>query len=108
MKVYEVEYTLWNNHEWNHDTCKRIVTAESESEAKQKIVNMSDMNCERTVEHVRQINVGDKIRIVKMVDVEKYNNTEGKITKIDDMGQLHGTWGGLALIPEVDDFEVIR
>lgn len=26
----------------------------------------------------------------------------GKVEKVDDAGQLHGTWGGLAAIPGVD------
>lgn len=26
----------------------------------------------------------------------------GKVTLVDDAGQLHGTWGGLAAIPGVD------
>lgn len=26
----------------------------------------------------------------------------GKVTHVDDAGQLHGTWGGLAAIPGVD------
>ena len=35
-------------------------------------------------------------------------NREGVITGVDDIGQLHGTWGGLAAIPEVDRFYVIQ
>ncbi len=31
---------------------------------------------------------------------------EGTVTWIDDAGQIHGTWGGLALIPGTDKFEV--
>lgn len=38
---------------------------------------------------------------------DHYAGKEGKVISIDDMGQLHGTWGGLAVIPEVDDFEII-
>ena len=32
---------------------------------------------------------------------------EGVIEDIDAIGQLHGTWGGLAVIPEADKFIVI-
>jgi hypothetical protein len=32
---------------------------------------------------------------------------EGEVTHIDDGGQLHGTWGGLALIPGVDRFVIL-
>lgn len=37
---------------------------------------------------------------------KNYDGRTGIITHIDDAGQLHGTWGGLAVIPEIDDFEV--
>ena len=56
---------------------------------------------------MEKVNIGDKIRIVNMVDEPQYTNKEGIVTHIDDTGQLHGTWGGCALIPEVDDFIVI-
>jgi len=50
--------------------------------------------------------VGDVIHINYMADELDYIDREGVITHIDDIGQLHGTWGGLAIIPEVDDFFV--
>lgn len=52
--------------------------------------------------------IGDKIRIINMSDEPRYSGREGVITHIDDMGQLHGTWGGLAVIPGVDSFEIIE
>jgi hypothetical protein len=54
--------------------------------------------------------VGMNIRIHWMDDpyASDYIGREGVITRIDDMGQLHGTWGGLALIPGTDNFEVIE
>ena len=52
--------------------------------------------------------VGDKIKIVTMQGEPQYKDREGEITSIDDLGQLHGTWGGLALIPEEDDIEIIK
>lgn len=57
-----------------------------------------------------QYQVGQKIRIISLEDsycAGRYNGREGVIEYIDDIGQLHGTWGGLALIPGVDDFRVI-
>ena len=49
--------------------------------------------------------VGDKIKIVHMDDVESdiYDGRTGIIEYIDGIGQLHGTWGSLAIIPEVDN-----
>lgn len=32
----------------------------------------------------------------------------GIVEHIDSIGQLHGTWGGLAIIPEVDEFEIVQ
>lgn len=49
--------------------------------------------------------VGDKIRIIDMMDEfsgKNYAGKEGTIEYIDSIGQLHGTWGGLAVIPEID------
>lgn len=36
-----------------------------------------------------------------------YNGREGVVELIDDIGQLHGTWGGLAVIPEEDTFTIL-
>lgn len=53
--------------------------------------------------------VGMKLLIIHIVDdVVDYSGVVGTITHIDDIGQLHGTWGGLALIPELDDFIVLE
>lgn len=53
--------------------------------------------------------LGTKIRIIALDDpyATNYNGREGIITRIDSIGQLHGTWGGLTVIPGVDSFEVI-
>jgi hypothetical protein len=53
------------------------------------------------------LSVGEKIRIIDMVGEPQYNGKSGTITDIDDMGQVHGTWGGLAVIPDEDMYEVI-
>lgn len=66
---------------------------------------------------------GTRIRIRKMQDqttpsaafpdgidhaATEYNGKEGTVTVIDDTGQFHGTWGGLAVIPGVDEFVILR
>lgn len=51
--------------------------------------------------------IGKKIKIISMSGEFGYDGREGVVQYIDDMGQLHGTWGGLAVIPDEDDFEVI-
>lgn len=49
--------------------------------------------------------IGDKIHIVHLEGEDnRYDGKEGIIEHIDSAGQLHGTWGGLAVIPETDSF----
>lgn len=43
-----------------------------------------------------------------MVDELDYIGRVGIVQSIDDAGQLHGTWGGLAVIPDYDSFVVIK
>ena len=52
--------------------------------------------------------VGDTIRINYMKDEPQYAGKEGVIRTIDDWGQLHGSWGGLAVVPDLDEFEIIK
>lgn len=51
--------------------------------------------------------VGDVIRIIYMDGESHYNGRTGMVEHIDSIGQLHGTWGGLAVNPDVDDYEII-
>ena len=64
---------------------------------------------------MRKVNIGDTIRIIRMEDAggrdtqaAGYAGRTGTVEFIDSIGQLHGTWGGLAIIPEVDDFEIVE
>ena len=50
--------------------------------------------------------VGDTIRIIEMSGEPNYSGRVGVVTSIDAIGQLHGTWGGLAVIPSEDVFVV--
>nr|DAO74596.1 MAG TPA: protein of unknown function (DUF4314) [Caudoviricetes sp.] len=55
------------------------------------------------------VKVGDRIRILHLRDENgRYDGREGTVEFIDDIGQLHGTWGGLAVIPGVVSFKVVR
>ena len=52
--------------------------------------------------------VGQKVRIIHLEGEDnRYDGKEGVIENIDGIGQFHGTWGGLAVIPEADEFTVI-
>ena len=55
-----------------------------------------------------EFKVNDTIKIINMVGEPNYNGIEGIITSIDDANQLHGTWGGCALIPDLDNFIIIK
>lgn len=52
--------------------------------------------------------VGDKIKIIKMDGEPEYQGKTGEILLIDHMGLVHGTWGVLALLPDVDQYEIIK
>lgn len=51
--------------------------------------------------------VGDKIRILYMSGEPQYEGRTGIVRSIDDIGQIHGSWGGCAIIPGEDAYEVI-
>lgn len=58
--------------------------------------------------------VGDKIRVIRMDDsngkdqrVHRMNGVVGTIDHIDDLGQLHLKGYGLAVIPDVDEYELV-
>ena len=55
-----------------------------------------------------KVKKGDKIRILYMKGEPHYTGKEGYVDHIDDAGQIHGNWGGLALIPGEDEYEVIE
>lgn len=51
---------------------------------------------------------GDRIRIIHLKgEDDRYDGREGTVEYVDVLGQLHGTWGSLAVIPEEDEFVVI-
>ena len=51
--------------------------------------------------------VGDMIHIYCMFGESEYSGKEGIVTSIDDMGQIHGTWGGCALVSG-DDYVILK
>lgn len=55
-----------------------------------------------------KVKIGDKIRIIEMKDEPQYSGREGVVKYIDDAEQIHGTWGGCALIPGLDKYVVIK
>ena len=64
---------------------------------------------------MEKVKIGDTIRIIRMNDdggkdlqARMYNGRSGVVEHIDSEGQLHGTWGGLAVIPGVDEIETLK
>ena len=53
------------------------------------------------------VKVGDKIRITYMDGEPQYEGREGTVRCIDSIGQIHGSWGGCAVIPGQDSYVVI-
>lgn len=53
------------------------------------------------------VKIGDTVRILNMVGEPHYTGRVGQVTEIDDSGQIHGTFGGLALQPR-DQFVIIE
>ena len=54
-----------------------------------------------------KVKIGDTIKIIKMEGEPQYTNREGVVTHIDDAGQIHGTWGGCAIVPGVDTYIIL-
>jgi hypothetical protein len=52
--------------------------------------------------------IGKLIVIIYMDGEPHYNGRQGVVNYVDDIGQLHGTWGGLAVNPSIDKFVVIQ
>ena len=56
---------------------------------------------------MKKLNVGDRVRIIKMVNEPDYTDREGIVIHIDDLKQVHGTWGGCAIVPEIDEYIIL-
>ena len=52
--------------------------------------------------------INKKIRIIEMKGEPQYTDRAGVVIYVDSIGQLHGTWGGCAVIPGEDIFEIIE
>ena len=54
------------------------------------------------------VKIGDKVRIIYMDGEPQYTGAEGIVRYIDDIGDIHGSWGGCAIVPDMDEYEVIE
>lgn len=53
-----------------------------------------------------KVKIGDLIQIIEMLGEPNYCGKIGVINHIDSMKQIHGTWGGCAIVPG-DKFIII-
>lgn len=73
--------------------------------------------------NVGTVRIGTKIRIIRVDDktarsaafpdgidnqASSLNGKTGVVTSIDDVDSLRGTWGTLAVLPDVDSFEIVK
>ena len=54
------------------------------------------------------VRINDTIKILYMEGEPDYTGKTGTVKYIDDAGQLHGTWGGCAIIPKEDRFVILK
>lgn len=52
--------------------------------------------------------VGDTILILRMAYAPSYAGKKGVVESIDYLGQLHGTWGKMQIIPDKDVYMIIK
>lgn len=51
--------------------------------------------------------IGKKVKIIQMHGEPQYTGKIGVVTDVDDIGQIHGTWGGCALCAKYGDKFVV-
>ena len=56
----------------------------------------------------KQDYVGKLLVIVQMKGEPDYWGRVGRIKHVDGAGQLHGTWGSLAVVPGVDKYLILE
>ncbi len=72
------------------------------------IINIKRKQSQIKEDIMDKVKIGDTIKIIKMEGEPQYADREGVVTHIDDAGQIHGTWGGCAVIPEVDTYIIAK
>lgn len=56
----------------------------------------------------KTLTIGDRVIIIKMEGEPHYTGRTGVVKSIDDAGKVHGTWGGCAIIPDLDEYEIVK
>ena len=55
-----------------------------------------------------KVKIDDEIEIIYMEGEPNYSGRIGIVTHIDDAGQIHGTWGGLAVLKDKDQYVILE
>lgn len=58
-----------------------------------------------TIEQRKNL-VGKRVQIIRMKDEPQMTDRIGVVKFVDSKGQIHGTWGSLAIQPENDVFRI--
>lgn len=58
------------------------------------------------VQNLREKYEGKQVHVI-INDPYRFVDEIGTVTKVDDAGQLHGTWGGLAAVPGEDVIQLV-
>ena len=61
----------------------------------------------KEIQELKDKYLGRKV-YVEIEDLYSPTYNSGYVESVDDAGQLHGTWGGLAAIPGVDYIKIIE
>ena len=61
---------------------------------------------EREIQHLKDRYLGKKVKVEILDPYHPIINT-GTVELVDGIGQLHGTWGGLAAIPGEDIIQIL-
>lgn len=69
--------------------------------------NIMYRNSKRDLQEEYSYYLGKTVEIFDMEGEPQYAGKRGVVDYVDSIGQLHGTWGGCALIPGVDDFKIV-
>ena len=52
--------------------------------------------------------IGKHVEILYMKGEPHYKGKKGIVKTIDSSGQIHGTWGGCAIIPGTDQWRILH
>lgn len=77
-------------------------------EALESFISHTQRKIDKLKEEKGMFKIGNTIKIISMESEPQYTGKIGVVTHIDDSGQLHGTWGGLAVNTDVDEIEIVK